>query len=684
MLRDRRGPPRPCSAITEKLRKGSDDAAIRARLGTTLASPPPGRRGQSVSFAAAQRLPRIVGNGRCGMMRFAHRMPFGAQLAEGGGVHFRLWAPDAERVTLLLHEADGEAERPMPLTQDGWYELFVSEAQAGTRYRFRIDGGLAVPDPASRFQPEDVHGPSEVIDPLSYAWTASGWRGRPWEEVVLYELHVGTFTPQGTFLAAIDYLDYLLELGVTAIELMPVADFPGGRDWGYDGAALFAPDAAYGRPEDLKALVDAAHAKGLMVFLDVVYNHFGPEGNYLSVYAKRFFDETLHTPWGAAIAFAGETSGSVRRFFWENALYWIDEFQFDGLRFDAVHAIRDASSPDIIEEIAHQVRARVPSDRHVHLVLENDDNIARYLARDAAGLPQLYEAQWNDDIHHAFHVLLTGENRGYYADYAAEPARLLARCLTEGFAWQGEPSPFRKGERRGERSAHLPPAAFVAFVQNHDQIGNRAFGERMALLAPPEAVRAGMALLLLAPSPPLLFMGEEWGSRQPFLFFCDLGEDLQSAVRDGRRREFASFPEFADPEARARIPDPTAADTFHRSKLDWAEARQPAHAGMLDFTRRLLAIRRQEIVPRLPGTKGGCADILFARDSGLGVRWKLGDGTRLTLVANVGAGDLAGADVGRPAGRLLFATDAADDGLIAGVLPPWSVAFYLDESVTEG
>ena len=247
--------------------------------------------------------------------------------------------------------------------------------------------------------------------PWPTRWACTDWRGRPWEEVVLYELHVGAFTPEGTFRAAINGLDYLVELGVTAIELMPVADFPGARDWGYDGAALFAPDAVYGRPEDLKALIDAAHARGLMVFLDVVYNHFGPEGNYLGVYAKRFFDETVHTPWGAAIAFSGKSSGVVRQFFIENALYWLNEFRFDGLRFDAVHAIKDPSSPDIIEQIGREVRARIPADRHVHLVLENDDNIARYLSRETGGRPRLYEAQWNDDIHHALHVLLTGREQ---------------------------------------------------------------------------------------------------------------------------------------------------------------------------------------------------------------------------------------------------------------------------------
>lgn len=617
--------------------------------------------------------------------RFAHDMPFGAQPAAEGGVRFRLWAPDAERVTLLLEGAQRNAEAPLASDGDGWREAVVRQAKVGSRYRFRIDDGLAVPDPASRFQPEDVHGPSEVIDPCAYRWRCPGWRGRPWEEVVLYELHIGAFTKQGTFRAAIDRLDDLVDIGITAIELMPVADFPGARDWGYDGVSLFAPDASYGRPEDLKALIDAAHARRLMVFLDVVYNHFGPEGNYLGTYARRFFDGERHTPWGAAIDFFSPGKALVRRFFVENALYWLEEFRFDGLRLDAVHAIDDPSAPDILEEIATDIRTRLPQDRHIHLVLENDNNAARYLMRkEGADALRLYEAQWNDDIHHALHVLLTGETRGYYADYADDPARHLARCLAEGFAWQGEPSPFRSGVLRGERSLHLPATAFVSFLQNHDQIGNRAFGERLAALAPPEAVRAGLALLLLAPAPPLLFMGEEWGSRRPFLFFCDLGEDLRGPVREGRRREFAHFPEFADPAARARIPDPTAPETFLASKLDWSEAQAPGHAEMRAWTRRLLHLRQRALVPRLRGARGNAGEIIGARGTALAVGWTLGDGSRLTLIANLGAAAAAAVPFSRPAAGPLFATHSTYEGDLSEVLPAWSVAFFLDETMTEG
>ena len=627
-------------------------------------------------------------------------MAYGAELADGGeGVRFRLWAPNAADVTLCLErngrgEASGVEQRPMPAcSDDGWRELFVEGIGAGAYYRFAIDGGLWVPDPASRFQPEDVHGPSEVIDPRGFRWTATDWRGRPWEEAVVYELHVGTFTPEGTFRAALAKLPYLVELGVTAVELMPVADFPGSRNWGYDGVSLFAPDSRYGRPDDLKALVDEAHRLGLMVILDVVYNHFGPEGNYLHVYAKRFFNEAKHTPWGAAINFDAEGSSNVRRFFVENALYWVNEFFFDGLRLDAVHAIEDASSPDILEDIAAAVRSSLPPDRHVHLVLENDDNAARYLTRTATGEPRQYVAQWNDDIHHAFHVLLTGETRGYYSDYADNPTRHLARCLSEGFAYQGEPSEHRDGVLRGEPSAALPPTAFVNFLQNHDQIGNRAMGDRLASLVCDDAVRAGLAALLLAPSPPLLFMGEEWASRRPFLFFCDLGADLQPLIRDGRRKEFASFPEFADPAMRERIPDPTDAETFQHSMLDWAEAERDRGAAVLALTKRLLKLRQERLVPLLAGIDGHCGRVLWtgggAQGNGsLSVLWRLAGGARLTLLANLSPETVAVPDGAPPStGALLFATHEAAVAeraeAVSDPLPPWSVAWFLDTTASE-
>ncbi|MBV8652568.1 MAG: malto-oligosyltrehalose trehalohydrolase, partial [Alphaproteobacteria bacterium] len=405
-------------------------------------------------------------------MRRHHVLPFGAEpVAEG--VRFRLWAPSASAVRCAI---EGAAPRELPMASEsgGWFSLTTDAVRPGSRYRYIVDG-LAVPDPASRHQPGDVHGPSEVIDPSAYDWRDESWRGRAWEEIVLYELHSGTFTPSGDFAGIARRLDHLVRLGVTAIELMPVADFPGRRNWGYDGVLPFAPDGRYGRPEDLKRLVEACHERGLAILLDVVYNHFGPDGNYLHAYAKDFFTRRHATPWGEAINFDGPASAPVRAFFIHNALYWLEEFHLDGLRFDAVHTIRDDRSPGILTEIAQAIRTRFAGERPIHLILENDANSAPLLARED-GAPRLYTAQWSDDIHHALHVLTTGKTDGYYADYAEQPAAKLGRALAEGFSYQGEASPFRGGKRRGTPSAQLPPAAFVSFLQNHDQVGNDALG----------------------------------------------------------------------------------------------------------------------------------------------------------------------------------------------------------------
>jgi malto-oligosyltrehalose trehalohydrolase len=472
-------------------------------------------------------------------MKRHHALPFGAELTREG-VRFRLWAPRADAVALRL---EGLADLAMAPEGGGWFGLTTAEAGPGSRYRYVV-AGRAMPDPASRYQPEDVHGPSEVIDPGAYDWRDGAWPGLRWEEIVLYELHTGTFSAGGDFAGVERHLDHLERLGVTAVELMPIADFPGARNWGYDGVLLFAPDSCYGRPEHLKRLVEACHDRGLAVFLDVVYNHLGPEGNYLPLVAPDFFTARHHTPWGAAIAFDGEEARAVRGFYVENALYWLEEFHLDGLRFDAVHAIRDDSARHILVEIAETVRCRLGGERPIHLVLENDRNEARLLG------PELFTAQWDDDLHHALRVLTSGEIAGYYADYANAPAARLGRALAEGFAYQGEVSDFR-GERRGEPSAHLPATAFVSFIQNHDHVGNNAFGTRLARLASPDALRVAAAIYLLSPPIPLLFMGEEWGAVQPFPFFCDFGQGLAEKVRDGRRREFARLPEFRDEAARA-------------------------------------------------------------------------------------------------------------------------------------
>ncbi len=495
-----------------------------------------------------------------------HRMPFGAEVQAAGGVRFRLWAPKARRVDLCI------SEKMFAMQRDGeWHERIHADAAAGTLYQYRIDGGPLVPDPASRFQPHDVNGPSEVIDAERFAWHDLAWRGRPWNEAVICELHVGTFSSRGDYAGVAAKLGHLKDTGITAIELMPLSDFAGRRNWGYDGVLPYAPDSAYGRPEELKALVQAAHNAGLMMFLDVVYNHFGPEGNYLNLYAPQFFTDQHQTPWGAAIDFSNE---HVRGYFVHNARYWIEEYGFDGLRFDAVHAIVDPSPHHILDEIRESIPARK------HLVLENDANQARFVG------PGKYSAQWNDDSHHAYHVLATGETDGYYISYQ-EPAKQLARCLAEGFAYQGEVSPFTK-EPRGEKSSHLSPACFVDFLQNHDQIGNRALGERLLGLSDERKLKALTAIQLLAPSPPLLFMGEEWGCRQPFLFFCDFKGQLGEAVRKGRRHEFARFKSFT-----GEVPDPLSEETFAASKLDWSKA---DHAWLAHY-RQLLDLRQREIVP---------------------------------------------------------------------------------------
>jgi maltooligosyltrehalose trehalohydrolase len=588
------------------------------------------------------------------MSQSAH-LSQGATL-EADGVRFRLWAPGCDSVALVL-EVDGRSV-PMQRQPGGFYEVFVGGIGAGTLYRYQLPAGLKVPDPASRYQPQDVHGPSEVIDPNAYHWTES-WSGRPWNEIVLYELHVGAFTPEGTFRATMAKLDHLVALGVTAIEIMPIADFPGGRNWGYDGVMPYAPDSSYGRPDDFKALIEAAHARGIAVLLDVVYNHFGPDGNYLHVYAPGFFTDRHETPWGAAINYDGPHAVPVREFVICNALYWIEEFHLDGLRFDAVHAIMDDSERHLLDELAERVRASV--GRPLHLVLENEDNEPTRLLR-VDGAPVHYTAQWNDDLHHVLHTAATHERTGYYADYEGNTG-LLAKALAEGFGYQGQMMPYR-GRPRGEPSAALPPGAFVAFIQNHDQIGNRAFGERLSSLAAPEAMRALAATYLLLPQTPMIFMGEEWGAMQPFPFFCNFTGELADAVRRGRREEFARFPEFQDPGHRDRIPDPLALSTFTSAKLDWTG---------IDFShlahyRALIAARRQHVVPLLPDI--ACAGSYICRgDEAVEVRWQAG--ARVLALAT----NLSSDRVEFPAsqGRTIWNEGDTNDGL-----GPWSVRWTLE------
>ena len=592
-------------------------------------------------------------------------MPFGSQLTSDG-VRFRLYAPAASRVELELALAEGGAERVVALQAlgSGWFETVVAGARAGARYAYILDGAeTRVPDPASRFQPDGVHGASVVVDPGAFAWPQDPWPGRPWSEHVFYELHLGTFTPEGTYAAAQAKLGELAALGITAVELMPLAEVPGARNWGYDGVLPYAPTRNYGTPEQLKEFIVAAHGHGLNVYLDVVYNHFGPEGNYLHGYAPTFYTERHKTPWGAAIDVEAPERDDVRAFFIENALYWTQEYRFDGLRFDAVHAIYDGADRRFLRELAHTVHER--SDRPLHLVLENENN-------EAPLLHDSFRAQWNDDEHHVMHVLATGEKDGYYMDYADETVARFGRTLTQGFAYQGELSK-NKGESRGTPSATLPLGSFVTFLQNHDQIGNRPFGDRIANIAPAAAVRALLGAYLLAPSPPLLFMGEEWAASTPFLFFCDFEPELARLVTEGRRNEFGAFAAFADPAQRDRIPDPAAVETFERSTLRWNERGDEPHAGWLAYYRKLLAIRRDEIAPRVRGLDGPDASFEVLGARGLSARFALDGGGTLALEANLGDSEGHGFDA-RAGSTVLFSTH---EPVPAAVFPPWSVRWTL-------
>ena len=568
-------------------------------------------------------------------------MPFGAALENDGGVRFALWAPGIDEVVLEDGPKSELVSRPMLKDAAGWHSVVAPEARAGDRYRFLLPRGLRVPDPASRFNPGDVHGPSQVVDPAAYSWRHGGWRGLPWRSAVVYEVHIGAFTPEGTFAAARARLKDLADLGITAVELMPVADFPGGRNWGYDGVLPFAPDASYGTPDDLKALIDEAHGLGMMMLLDVVYNHFGPEGNYLHSYCPQFFNSSHPTFWGPAINYDGADCRTVRDFFVHNALYWVEEFQFDGLRMDAIHAIRDDSQRHIVREIRDALSAGPGRDRYVHLVLENDANQASLLRRDEHGVPVSGTAQWNDDLHHAAHVLISGETDGYYADYSANPLARFGRALAEGFIYQGQPSPFREGAPRGEPCTHLPKAAFVSFLQTHDQVGNRAFGERIHALGDPALVRLACACVLLSPHTPMLFMGEEFAATTPFQFFCDFGPDLAAAVSRGRREEFARFASFADESARSGIPDPNALSTFLASRLRWEERETPPHDERLNDVKHLLALRRRLLLPLF--SEQPAVGVFECEGETLRVSWRLGSrnadgpGPRLSLLAHFGA-----------------------------------------------
>lgn len=578
---------------------------------------------------------------------------YGALPLENGQTLFRLWAPDAHSVHLELREGECLAMD----NDQGWFHL-AAPAGHGTAYRFRINDDLRVPDPASQAQHNDIHDWSLVVDHSSYPWQCTDWRGRPWHETVIYEIHVGLM---GGFAGVIRHLPLMMELGITAIELMPLNEFPGSRNWGYDGALLFAPEASYGTPDELKHLIDCAHELGIMVFIDVVYNHFGPDGNYLGCYASPFFRPDVHTPWGAAIDFRRP---EVREFFLENALMWVLDYRVDGLRFDAVHAIDDNA---FLVEMANHIRASVPTDRHLHLMLENEHNSASLLT-------QGFTAQWNDDGHNILHHLLTDEAEGYYADFVEQPTAKLARCLSAGFIFQGEAT--RSGKRRGEPSAHLSPTAFILFLQNHDQVGNRAFGERLHQLAHPQALEAATLLLLLCPMVPLLFMGEEWAADQPFLYFTDHNETLAEAVYQGRRNEFAAFSPF-NQGRQDEIPPPNAEATFEQSRLDFSACLLPEHRERLALYRELIDLRRREIVPRLPGASALGATILA--DKAISARWRLNDQRELRIDINLGEEEVM-IDLPPSDARILYRYRVGDDHWQRRVLPGYSGLATLEHS----
>jgi len=538
---------------------------------------PVARRFASVGVGPGAAHPRRPESEEAGVKGYR----FGPVAVAGGGTEFRLWAPGHRRVELILDSPRG-ARRCLSLRPeaDGFFSVRVPEAGPGWRYRYRVDGRGPWPDPASRRQPEDVHGPSELVVG-DYPWTDGAWRGLDWSQAVIYELHVGTFTPEGTFDAVIDRLDHLAALGVNALELMPVADFPGRCNWGYDGTFLFAPDSAYGPPDSLKRLVDACHGRGMAVILDVVYNHLGPDGNYLWPISPPFFNQDVHTPWGASIAIEHPL---VARFFEENARFWIEEYHFDGLRLDAVHALDHWHRPRFLAGLARAARGAAP-DRPLFLVLENVDNQAEYL-RDAGA--EAYDAQWNDDFHHALHALLTGERSGVYQEHDV-PARTLARVLAQGFAYQGEYSPWRQ-RPRGTSTRGLSLDRFVNFLQTHDMAGNRAFGERLHQLIDADRYRAVVALYLFLPGIPMLFMGEEFAASTPFLFFTDHTPELGEQVRAGRLRQHQRSDEPRAQLHPDRIPHPQDHSTFTASKLDWDDLER--HRETLSLYARAIEHRR--------------------------------------------------------------------------------------------
>jgi maltooligosyltrehalose trehalohydrolase len=530
---------------------------------------------------------------------------------------FKVWAPNAKRVQVRLDVGLLEM-KPLP---DGWWSACAPDAQNGTDYSFLVDGGDPLPDPRSPWQPYGVHGPSRLVDHSRFAWNDSGWQAPPLSSAIIYELHIGTFTPEGTFDSAIAQLGYLSSLGITHVELMPVHEFPGEWGWGYDGVDLFAPYHAYGGPDGLKRFVNACHREGLAVLLDVLYSHFGPDGNYLNRFGP-YFTTRYSTPWGPAINLDGPGSTEVRRFLCDNALMWLRDYHFDGLRIDAVHAMFDSSAVHFLEQLATEIWAlEAHIGRHLAVIAESDLNDPRVVTPLEAGGYGI-DAQWSDDFHHALHAALTGERNGYYADFGALAD--VAKALTKGFVYDGRDSVFRK-RQHGRRAQGLPGWRFLGYLQNHDQVGNRARGERSSHLMSPSRLKIGAALVLCGPFVPLLFQGEEFGASAPFRFFTNhIDPELAHSVSEGRRREFEAF--GWPPE---EVCDPQNPETFARSKLDWCEPARDAHSALLDWHKRLIALRRA--VPELTDGRLDRTEVRYDEDG----RWLILRRGPIAVVSNL-------------------------------------------------
>jgi len=553
--------------------------------------------------------------------------------AASEGTAFRVWAPRSTDVDVIVERAGGPGAYALTRGPDGAFSAVLPDVRAGDHYRYRLERGRLLPDPASRFQPDGVHGPSQVVDPRTFHWTDDRWTGLALEDIVFYELHVGTFSPEGTFAGVTSRLAQLAALGVTAIELMPVADFPGSRNWGYDGVALFAPARCYGTPDDLRRLVDTAHGLGLGVFLDVVYNHLGPGGAYHSAFSPYYFTDRHQTPWGAGLNLDGDRSAMVREFFIENALHWVHEYHFDGLRLDATHAMADDSPRHFLAELSTRVRESA-TGRRVLVVAEDHRNLNWMLKPERDG-GWGADAVWADDFHHECRRLLAGDSDGYYRDYSGR-AEDLATTIRQGWFFTGQFS-IHLDQSRGTDPDGLPSKRFVVCLQNHDQIGNRALGERLHHQIDPAAYRAASVLLLMAPETPLLFMGQEWAASTPFLYFTDHHPELGRLVTEGRRGEFRHFAAFSDPLAREQIPDPQATSTYLSSQLIWDEHAREPHASTLRLYQALLMLRRRE--PTLH--RASTCHVAALDDATIAIQRDGSDDTFLIVVRLNGAGQVA-------------------------------------------